>query len=113
MHILWVDDEPWYLVPFQDWMEANGIICEFEADPEKALKIFSRYDLVITDFHMGLLTGDNVLEGIRQTNTTIPVLLFSGTPEKSKMLKSYTGVFEKGDPEPLLRCVKKKREEFL
>ena len=113
MRVLWIDDEPWYLEAFGDWLEAHGISCEFIADPKKALEKFSEkplYDLIVTDFRMGELTGDDVLKSIRETNSEIPVVLFSGSPGDSKMLKSFTKVVEKSYFESLQEYILKTNE---
>ncbi len=51
-------------------------------------------DIVITDMEMHVMTGEHVLEYVRQEFGSLPVILMSGNPDNLKK-KGFDGYLEK------------------
>ena len=80
--ILVVDDQELIRDLLERWLEAQGHQVLLASDGPEALEIFAErgqeLDLVLLDMTMPEMSGIEVLERIRTTNTTLPVLLSSG-----------------------------------
>src|SRR5690606_9947290 len=42
-------------------------------------------DLIVTDLNMHRMSGDELIEHIRKTDTTIPILVLTGAPELTQI----------------------------
>ena len=84
--ILFVDDEPKFVMITQRQLEQLGYRLEAFTSPKRALDQFrskpETFDLVITDVAMPKMTGDNLINQIRQIRPTIPAILLTGYSEK-------------------------------
>ena len=80
--ILIVDDQESIRELLQDWFEGQGHKTLQASNGHEALEIFvdrgQDLDLIFLDMTMPKMTGIEVLQQIRTSNTTIPVLLSSG-----------------------------------
>ena len=80
--ILVVDDQELIRDLLQSWLQAQGHQVLVASNGPEALEIFAErgqeLDLVFLDMTMPKMTGIEVLEQIRASNTTLPVLLSSG-----------------------------------
>jgi two-component system, cell cycle sensor histidine kinase and response regulator CckA len=80
--ILVVDDQELIRDLLAHWLQARGHEALVASTGSEALEIFaergSELDLVVLDVTMPKMSGLEVLEQIRTTNTTLPVLLSSG-----------------------------------
>lgn len=92
MKILLVDDDEWlrrttirllFHIGYNDVVEAHGV--------ERALEIFGEIpvDLIITDWSMPGLTGEDLIQVIRSgsENCSVPILLMSGSRLSAQDLK--------------------------
>jgi signal transduction histidine kinase len=84
MRVLVVDDEPHVLTFLRQCLLHLGHSPDAFSDAEQALAQLERkhYDLVITDFGMPKLNGQQVAELVSQHNPDIPVILLTGWGEQ-------------------------------
>ncbi len=84
--ILFVDDEPKFVMITQRQLEQLGYRLEAYTSPQRALEQFRNapedFDLVITDVAMPKITGDKLINQIRQIRPAIPAILLTGYSEK-------------------------------
>lgn len=84
--ILFVDDERFLVNMAQRMLERLGYEVEAKTSPEEALDLFcadpGRFDIVITDMMMPVLTGDILAKKILAVRPGIPVILCTGYSEK-------------------------------
>ncbi len=60
------------------------------ADGEEALQVFGQeqFDLVLTDWNMPKKTGLELIRDIRQSNTTVPIIMITTEAEKTRVLEA-------------------------
>ena len=84
--ILFVDDELSIAKMGKNILERLGYQVEVETDPEAALGCFAsepqRFDMVITDMTMPVMTGDKLCRKILKIRDNIPIILCTGFSEK-------------------------------
>ncbi len=83
IRVLVIDDETAILSMLDRVLSQKGYQVDTAESGEKGLKKLQSndYDLVITDMVMGKLSGEDVLQEIRQLKgDTVPVIAMSGTP---------------------------------
>jgi CheY-like chemotaxis protein len=94
--ILLVDDEPMILDVTSELMKSFGFEVHAFQNSKESLEFFINnpvfFDVVITDLTMPNLTGLQLAEKIRQTDSKIPIILCTGysdrlgvTPENSSL----------------------------
>ncbi len=78
-HLLVIDDEKNYLLVLDALLSDAGYKVTALSDPETALAFLadSEVDVVITDMKMPKVSGQQVLEHVRQTHPQIPVLIMT------------------------------------
>lgn len=80
--VLLVDDDEFTVESIFDLLELKSIPADVVDDPEKGIEIFlestQKYSLIITDYKMPSMTGVEFIEKIRNTDKTIPIILYSG-----------------------------------
>jgi PAS domain S-box-containing protein len=80
--ILVVDDQELIRDLLKNWLQARGHEVLVASNGPEALKVFAErgpeLDLIVLDVTMPKMSGLEVLEQIRTTNTTLPVVLSSG-----------------------------------
>ncbi|MGD9974149.1 MAG: PAS domain S-box protein [Desulfatirhabdiaceae bacterium] len=83
--ILLIDDEPSIIKMVQKMLQSMGYHIECETDPIKALERFcahpDHFDLVITDFTMPNIRGDQLAKKIHEISPEKPVILSTGHSE--------------------------------
>lgn len=83
--ILFVDDEPALVRYCKRFLERLGYHVEAYTDPITALASFrarpNRFDLVITDMTMPMMTGDKLAQKMMMLRADIPVVLCTGHSE--------------------------------
>ncbi len=92
--LLFVDDEVKLLESGRQMLEKLGYAVDVSASGKEAYEKFSQsphqYDLVITDFTMPQMTGDELARKIREIRPNLPILIMTGlaTQTTSEILKS-------------------------
>ncbi|MFP4212981.1 MAG: sigma-54-dependent transcriptional regulator [Desulfohalobiaceae bacterium] len=78
-HILVIDDEQNYLILLETLLEEEGYSVTTLQDPELALDYLgeSEVDVLVTDMKMPKVSGQEILERIRQDYPHIPVLIMT------------------------------------
>ncbi|HYZ84609.1 MAG TPA: response regulator, partial [Bryobacteraceae bacterium] len=78
--ILLIDDNRNGLLARKVVLEEQGYSTVVANTPEGGLEEFREggFDLVVTDFRMPGMNGKEVIEEIRKTNASVPVVLISG-----------------------------------
>ena len=79
--IIAIDDEQGILDSIQSLLNRNGYMCVGFTDPMEGLEEISNnhYDLLILDYFMQPIHGEQVVEEIRKTNTDLYILLLTGS----------------------------------
>lgn len=84
--ILFVDDEPKFVMVTQRQLEQLGYHLVVFTSPTRALEQFraapEEFDLVISDVAMPKMTGEKLINQIRQIRPAIPAILLTGYSEK-------------------------------
>lgn len=78
--ILVIDDEPLLGTYLKKLLTRHAFEVDTFIDPEQALEAFARqpYDLVITDYKMPNLTGEDILRQVRQMEPDTGVIVITG-----------------------------------
>ena len=83
-HILVVDDDPLVCETVTMLLQFDGHRVATASSGLQALAAFepSRFDLVITDFFMPVMKGDELADAIKKRSPSQPVLMLTAYPEK-------------------------------
>ncbi|MBU9744410.1 HD domain-containing protein [Lachnospiraceae bacterium ASD3451] len=102
--ILTVDDDPIMTSTLQAYFQRSGFHVDTENEPEKAVERVrnGRYDILLLDFLMIPICGDQVVEQIRRFNKDIYIILLTGHKSMAPPIKTIReldiqGYFEKSD----------------
>jgi len=93
-HILIVDDEDYILALMEEVLRILGYQPLAAANAKQALQILAMQpvDLVITDMEMPGVSGINLLQQVKQTHPSIPVVLITGYgPERAARVAEECG----------------------
>lgn len=79
--ILFIEDEEVFIEIFGDKLRDEGYDVETASRGDEGLRMAleKKYDLVITDFLIPGIKGDEVVRGIREHQKEIPILVFSAS----------------------------------
>ena len=84
--VLVVDDEVLIIGGLKERLEGLGYIVEGFAAPLEALEAFKRqpdnFDMLITDMAMPILTGEMLINKVKQIRADLPVILCTGYSER-------------------------------
>ena len=112
--ILLVDDNRDGLVVRRSLLEELGYRVEISANAEDALKLLAAtsFDVVVTDYKMPRMNGDELIARIRKVDPNARVILLSGFVDPMSLTEENTGadsVIAKNSREPanLTRAVKR------
>lgn len=120
--ILTVDDDPIITSTIQAYFQRSGYHVDIENDPTTAIDRVRQgeYDILMLDFLMTPICGDQVVEEIRKFNTDIFIILLTGhksmaPPVKTIRQLDIQGYYEKDDRFDMLEllvesCVKSIRQ---
>jgi DNA-binding NtrC family response regulator len=93
--ILFVDDEIYLTEVGREMLEDYGYCVDTMTSSRKAFERFEKnpdqYDLLITDYTMPDLTGDQLVEKIHVLRPLLPVIMCTGI-ELSSMIFKVTGI---------------------
>ena len=80
LRVLVVDDEPQVLQILTEYLVCDGHQVETAANGREGLEKFlsSQFDLVVTDRAMPEMSGDKMVEAIKQADPKVPVILVTG-----------------------------------
>jgi PAS domain S-box-containing protein len=80
--ILIVDDEPDVIKTMAKTLESIGYVVTAVADPRSAMELFKstpdRFDLVLTDYRMPGMRGDELAVELLRVRPEVPILMISG-----------------------------------
>ena len=102
--ILTVDDDPIITSTIKDYFERLGYRVDSENNPLNAIARVreGNYDIMLLDFLMSPICGDQVVEEIRKFNTDLFIILLTGhksmaPPVKTMRQLDIQGYYEKDD----------------
>lgn len=102
--ILTLDDDPIITSTIKDYFQRSGYEVDTENDPVKAIERVrvGSYDILLLDFLMSPICGDQVVEEIRKFNTELFIVLLTGhksmaPPVKTIRQLDIQGYYEKSD----------------
>lgn len=102
--ILTLDDDPIITSTIQAYFTRSGYEVDIENDPLEAIERVKNgsYDILLLDFLMSPICGDQVVEEIRKFNTDIFIVLLTGhksmaPPVKTIRQLDIQGYYEKND----------------
>ena len=91
-----MDDQPDLISPLENLLTGSGHKVILLSSAEEALAILSReeFDLIISDYEMPEMTGDQFLKAAHDiTNKQCPMILVSGAPnDDAKTFARNTGI---------------------
>jgi len=81
-HILFVDDEVYLADIGKELLEDYGYVVESMTSSKEAFELFEKYpdqfDLVITDYTMPEMNGEQLARKIRRINPNVPIIMCAG-----------------------------------
>lgn len=87
--ILFVDDEDYLAEVGKEMLEDYGYTVDIATDPVKALALFNqapdRYHLLVSDYTMPGMKGDELVIQIHGIRPDLPVILCSGTHVEAEL----------------------------
>ncbi len=95
-HLLILDDEPSLTMVISYMLQGMGWRVSVTNDPKEALTLLCTdgVDMFLTDYRMPQSNGLDVIEALRQSNPTMPVILMSGYAlEIDRLVTERLGVF--------------------
>ena len=102
--ILTLDDDPIMTSTIQSYFQRSGYLVDVENDPSRAIDRIRQgnYDILLLDFLMTPMCGDQVVEQVRQFNQDIFIILLTGhksmvPPIKTIRALDIQGYYEKSD----------------
>ena len=102
--ILTVDDDPIITSTIKNYFERSGYSVDIENDPVSAIERVrnGNYDIMLLDFLMSPICGDQVVAEIRKFNTDLFIVLLTGhksmaPPVKTIRQLDIQGYYEKDD----------------
>lgn len=102
--ILALDDDQVMTLTLQSYFEASGYHVDTENDPVAAVERVrnGKYDILLLDFLMSPILGDEVVSRIREFNKDIYIILLTGHKSMAPPLKTIReldiqGYYEKSD----------------
>ncbi len=102
--ILTVDDDPIITSTIKDYFERSGYEVDIENNPVNAIEKVreGNYDIMLLDFLMTPICGDQVVEEIRKFNKDIFIVLLTGHKSMAPPIKTIRqldiqGYYEKDD----------------
>lgn len=102
--ILTLDDDPIITSTIQAYFQRSGYHVDIENNPHTAIERVrnGRYDILLLDFLMSPICGDQVVEEIRKFNQDIYIILLTGhksmaPPVKTIRQLDIQGYYEKND----------------
>lgn len=107
--VLCIDDEPQTLVLRRNLLEMYGFSVVTELSGADGLRRLAEgpVDLVLLDYMMPGMTGEQLAEEIKRLHPSMPVVVVSGFPELPEgLLRKVDGYVRKGqDPEAMIVVV--------
>ena len=111
--ILFVDDEAYLADVGKEMLEDFGYVVESMTSSRQAFELFEqnpdKFDLVITDYTMPEMTGDELAEKIHQINPKIPIIMCTGVsldPETINSLELEKIIMKPMGMEDMLKVVR-------
>lgn len=102
--ILTVDDDPIITSTIQAYFQRSGYQVDVENDPAVAIERIrnGQYDIMLLDFLMSPICGDQVVEEIRKFNEDLYIILLTGHKSMAPPIKTIRqldiqGYYEKDD----------------
>ena len=102
--ILTVDDDPIITSTIKDYFARSGYDVDVENNPVAAIERVrnEHYDIMLLDFLMSPICGDQVVEEIRKFNTDLYIILLTGHKSMAPPIKTIRhldiqGYYEKDD----------------
>ena len=102
--ILTLDDDPIITSTIQAYFHRSGYQVDVENDPYTAIERVrnGKYDILLLDFLMSPICGDQVVEEIRKFNEDLYIILLTGHKSMAPPIKTIRqldiqGYYEKDD----------------
>ena len=102
--ILALDDDRIMTLTLQSYFQSSGYHVDIENDPNKAVDRIraGSYDILLLDFLMSPICGDEVVKAIREFNTDLYIILLTGHKSLAPPIKTIReldiqGYYEKSD----------------
>jgi len=101
--ILAIDDEPHMLDILKTVLQAEGYVVLTASGGRESIELYKEHwrdiHVVLLDFMMPEMTGDQVFDHLKQINPNVPVLLVSGSADRARqsamLAKGVRGIVHK------------------
>lgn len=104
LSILTLDDDEIMTLTLQSYFQSSGYNVDVENDPSKAIERIrnGKYDILLLDFLMNPICGDEVVRRIREFNNELYIILLTGHKSLAPPIKTIReldiqGYYEKSD----------------
>ncbi|MFQ8584346.1 MAG: response regulator, partial [Holdemania massiliensis] len=102
--LLVLDDDEMITLALRSYFQGSGYQVEIESDPLKAIERVRQehFDILLLDFLMSPICGDEVVKAIREFNTDLYIILLTGHKSLAPPIKTIRefdiqGYYEKSD----------------
>lgn len=102
--ILALDDDEIMTITLQSYFQSSGYHVDIENDPNQAVERIrnGHYDILLLDFLMSPICGDEVVKAVREFNTDLYIILLTGHKSLAPPIKTIReldiqGYYEKSD----------------
>src|SRR5437868_4188139 len=94
--VLVVDDDPLVADSIRRMLQFDGHQVEIAGNAEEALALFAKgaFDLILVDFEMPKMKGDQLARAIKAQEPSQPVVLFTGYAEAVSSATSESGAVD-------------------
>ena len=103
--ILFVDDNDMVTTTLYELLSMQGYDVVPNTESENALQLFQRdpqrFDLVITDYDMPRMRGDDLVRALRRLRPDMPIIMCSGSHEGRDAAQDQTLGIDAFCPKPL------------
>ena len=101
--VLVVDDDPDFRDIHAEILRAEGCEVEVARDGEQALVMlaFRPFDLLVTDWQMPRLDGASLVHWLRATESTLPVVMITGSDAEAELPSAIRREVEAILPKPV------------
>ena len=88
--VLIVDDDPLVLTVMAEYLSKTGMTTAVASSGQQALEQFSDMnpDVIVADLRMPVMDGLDLLESVKKSGSSVPVIIMTGSPDTSSAIRA-------------------------